>query len=278
MGLINLSVAEPVLKDLGLEGDKSAKLKELAENYSTAIREENEKAGLGRGGFQALQGLSADEAQAKMREMNEKRAEITKKLNEKFIPQLKETLTAEQFQRVQQISWQAAGSAAFADPELVKALSLSKETQEKITAHNEEYARKQRELFQGGFGGGGGAPGAGGGAGGAGGFQESLAKMQELTKERDAKAIELLPKDQQELFAKLKGKPFDTASLAPQGGGRGFGGPGGPGGGRPGFGGPGGRGGAGGGRPGAAGRPGRPNRDGNKEEKKEESKDEKKSE
>jgi hypothetical protein len=63
--------------------------------------------------------------------------------------------------------------------------------------------------------------------------------MQDLNDERDTKATELLSQEQQEKYAKLKGKPFDLAQLMQLG-------PGGPGGGR---GGPGGR------PQGAAGRP-----------------------
>ena len=40
-----------------------------------------------------------------------------------------------------------------------------------------------------------------------------MAKMQELTKERDSKATEVLSKEQQEKYEKMKGKPFDVAPL-----------------------------------------------------------------
>jgi hypothetical protein len=174
-----------------------------------------------------------------------------KKTNDKFLPQLKEALSAPQAERLQQINWQVAGSQALAGPELGKALELSNEQQEKIRGINQDFQKKQQEL-SGGFGGGGGR--AGGGAGGGGGgppdfeaMRERMQKVQELAKERDAKAIEVLSSEQQEKYTKLKGKPFDVAQLQMGPGGRGgFGG---------GFGG--GRGGPGGGAGGrgAAGRP-----------------------
>jgi len=144
---------------------------------------------------------------------------LMKKLNEKFVPQLKESLSGEQFERLQQIGWQAAGSQALAGPELVKALELSKEQQEKIAAINQDYGAKQREMGpfgRGGRGAGDGPPD----------FQAMRTKMQELMKERDTKATEVLSKEQTEKYTKLKGKPFDLAQLMPMGPG-GRGGPGG---------------------------------------------------
>ena len=105
-------------------------------------------------------------------------------------------------------------------PELVKALDLSKEQQDKIAAINQEYSAKQREMRPfGRRGGDGGAPPD---------FAAIREKMQELTTERDTKATEVLGKAQQEKYTKLKGKPFDLALLRPTGpggpGGRGAGG------------------------------------------------------
>jgi DNA topoisomerase IA len=39
------------------------------------------------------------------------------------------------------------------------------------------------------------------------------AKREELVKEREAKAAEVLSKEQQEKYTKLKGKPFDVSQL-----------------------------------------------------------------
>jgi len=100
--------------------------------------------------------------------MNEKRTEITKKLNEKFLPQLKEVLTAQQVARLQEILAQVSGSQGLTSPEMIKALDLSKEQQEKINAVNQDFGRKQRELFTAG--------------GGGGDFQAMAAKREELVK------------------------------------------------------------------------------------------------
>lgn len=198
-GIIGLAGIPPVQKELGLEGDAADKVQKIAGAFRQEMQTAVEEAGIGFGAFGALQNLSQDEREAKMREMNEKRTEITKKLNEKFLPQLKEVLTAQQVARLQEILAQVSGSQGLTSPEMIKALDLSKEQQEKINAVNQDFGRKQRELFTAG--------------GGGGDFQAMAAKREELVKEREAKAAELLSKEQQEKYAKLKGKPFDVSQL-----------------------------------------------------------------
>jgi len=235
-GIVGLAAHPAVQKEIALKEDEAATVQKIAESFREEMMGEMEKEGLGFGGFGQFNDLKPEEREAKMREMNEKRLALMKKMNDKFIPKLKETLSGAQFERVQQINWQSAGSQALAGPELSKILELSKDQQEKIGAINQQYGAKQRELF--GFGGPRGG-GAGGGAGGPPDFQAMREKMQELTKERDGKATEVLGKEQQEKYATLKGKPFDVALLMPMGPG-----------------GPGGRGGGPAGRPqGGAGRP-----------------------
>ena len=238
-GPLMLAGIPAVQKEIGLEGEGAEKVQKLLDSFREEMTAETEKAGLGFGGFGQFADLKPEEREAKMREMNEKRTALMTKLNEKFVPQLKETLSATQFERLQQIGWQAAGSLALGAPDLVKALDLSKDQQKKIGDINKEYGDKQAELRRnafGGPGGGGGGPGGGGGAPGA--FQEMFTKMQSLNKERDSKALDVLSKEQQANYTKLKGKPFDLAQLMPIGPG-----------------GPGGRGGPAGRPQGAAGRP-----------------------
>ena len=197
--LLSLADNEAVQKELAVTDDAKAAVKKVNEAY----REELQKA----------------------------MEETTKSVTAKMAPQVKDALTAEQYKRLQQIRVQALRDAAFTDAEVVKALGLKKEQQDKIADLGKEYGEKQRGLF--GGGGGGGRPD----------FTEMRAKMEELNKEKDAKINEVLTKDQQDKFKALKGKEFDLASLQPRG-----------------FGGPGGGGTGGGGRPGGGG--GRPTGDG----------------
>ncbi len=205
-GIFGLVTNEAVQKDLGLSTDEAAKTKTVADDFNTAFREAMGDSG-GRRGFQD------PEVRAKMRET----AKVT---TEKFLPKLKDVLTAAQFTRLQQISWQAMGTEALSEPEVIKALPIATEQQEKIKTVNTEYDTKQQELFAAAFGGGGG------------GDREAMReKIQTLTKERETKVNELLTKDQLDKFASLKGKEFDLTQLRGGPGGGGGGGAGG--GGRP---------------------------------------------
>ena len=125
-----------------------------------------------------------------------------KKLNDKYAPKIKETLKPEQFERLQQISYQAAGTGVYTNADVVKALELTKEQQEKIATINKDAQAKQGALT-------------------ADGGREAFAKIRE---EQTADLAKVLTAEQTEKLTKLKGKAFDVSTL----------GRGGPGGGRPG--------------------------------------------
>lgn len=198
-GIFFVAGNEAVQKEIGIDSAAASKLQSIVEEYRQAMRTENERGGIS---FQALQDLSPEERDKRMKEFNDKRAVIIKKLNENFVPQLKEALSAPQFERLQQIGWQAGGSQAVAtDPQLAKELGLKNDQIEKIAAINMEYQKKQRELF---------TPGGGGD------LQATFAKIQDLNKERDGMAMEFLSKDQQEKLTSLKGKAFDLKLLMPR--------------------------------------------------------------
>jgi hypothetical protein len=198
-GIFFVAGNEAVQKEIGIDSAAASKLQRIVEEYRQDMRTENERGGIN---FQALQDLSPEERDKRMKEINDKRAVIIKKLNEKFVPQLKEALSAPQFERLQQIGWQAGGSqAVVTDPRLAKELELKNDQIEKIAAINMEYQRKQRELF---------TPGGGGD------FQAAFTKILDLNRERDGKAMALLTKDQQAKFMILKGKAFDLAMLRPR--------------------------------------------------------------
>jgi hypothetical protein len=118
---IGMVAMEPVQKEIGLEGQALAEVKNIISSFRDEYRSEIEKAGLpGPGG---LQKLSEEDRNAAAR----KRRGVMQKLNEKFLPQLKAALTPAQFVRLQQIEWQFGGSQALTDPELGKLLDLTKE-------------------------------------------------------------------------------------------------------------------------------------------------------
>ena len=145
----------------------------------------------------------------------EKMGEVSKAASEKVLPKLKAALTADQLTRLQQINWQVMGSAAYTDAEVVKAINITSDQQEKLKAVNTSIDEKQRALMSEGFGGGN--------------REETREKFQAIGKEREAKTEEVLTKDQIDKFALLKGKKFDVTQLGQFG----RGGPGGGGGGAP---------------------------------------------
>jgi len=190
-----------VQKELGVSDDQGAKLKTLGEEARAEMNEAN-------GPQQDLRDLPESERRAKMTEMMAKRAETSKKVNAKFKPKLAEVLDAKQVERLDQIALQAAGAQAYADPDVAKALKLSKEQQDKIATINKEASEKQREMF------------GNGGGGGGGDFQERFAKMAELNRARDKDLAAVLTTEQSEQLAKMKGKEFDVAQLRGGPGGR----------------------------------------------------------
>jgi hypothetical protein len=198
--LVGIASREAVQTELGLDQAAKDKIEALNEKYGADTREQMQ--GLLPGGFQDATAEERQKAQEKM-------AEIGRTLNAKYTPQLKEILSADQFARLQQISWQAAGSQALTDEELAKQLALTQEQKDKIAAVNREYAQKLGGLRRGG--------------GGGGNFQEAAARMRELNQQRDKAAEEILNKEQQDKLAQLKGKPFDVSQLQGFGGRRGRG-------------------------------------------------------
>ena len=200
-GLTRLAGNEAVQKEIGVTDEQKEKLKALGEEAAKDAQEEASAAGLGGGG--GFQNLSPEE-RAKL---FEKMAAVTKKLNDKYSPKIKETLKPEQFERLQQISYQAAGTAIYSNADVVKALELTKEQQEKIATITKDFQEKRRALA------------------GAEGGREAMTKLNE---EQTADLAKVLSAEQTEKLTKLKGKTFDVSTL----GGRG--GPGGGRGGRPG--------------------------------------------
>jgi phosphopantetheinyl transferase (holo-ACP synthase) len=184
--LIPLAGMGPVQKDLSLEGDALANVGRIDRTFHEEVNAESSD----------LRNLSPEEFSA----ARQKNAEIRRRLNDKFAPQLKEALTPAQFERLQQIQWQLAEIQTLTNPDLAARLDLTTEQQEKITAIKKDYEGKMQEL-------------AGRGRGGD--REEIRTKRQQLLKECYSKAIDVLTKDQQERNTKLKGKPFDVTSVGP---------------------------------------------------------------
>jgi Spy/CpxP family protein refolding chaperone len=191
-GLLSLVTNEAVQKEIGVTDDQKAKL--------TALREESQKEGEKLRTDAGLEGINFREITDEQRKKLE---DIQKTITTKYTPMLKETLKPEQFERAQQISYQVAGPAAYNNPDVIKALDITKEQQEKLATVNKDFQEKQRALFAGGN---------------ADGVREAITKLRE---EQNAEIAKVLTAEQTEKFTKLKGKAFDVTTLF---GGRGQGG------------------------------------------------------
>lgn len=210
-GKLQLIAAEPVQKELALETAQVDKLKTLGEE----VRKEMESL-RGTFDFQGLRDLPEEERNKKLAEMREKGQEVTRKVNEKFLPKVDEILNDGQKERLGQITLQVAGlTENLRDEEVAKKLNITAEQKEKLAGIAKTYRDKQAAL---------------GGQGQGGDFQQRFAQMRELNDARDKELKAALTAEQTAELDKLYGKPFDVSQLR-----RGRGGPGGGpgGGGRP---------------------------------------------
>jgi hypothetical protein len=188
--LPSLAANEAVQKDLNVSREAAAKLSELSDEYRAASQRESSRLGID---YSAISDLPALERAAEMRAINEKTAQVTRKLTAEFLPKLEGVLTLEQMQRLKQIYLQASGIDVWIEPETAKELALSEEQQQKLTELRNDYSRRQQLLD--------------------GDFQQRFARIRELNSERDAKALTMLSEEQKAKLETLKGTPFDVSQL-----------------------------------------------------------------
>jgi hypothetical protein len=198
-----------VQEELALTPDQKKQTESLVNQMREAMRSESTD-------FQALRELSDEQRRAKFEEMGKQRTEQMAK----FKPKFAEILDDVQMRRLQEISWQAQGTGALRDPELVQALGLSQEQQDKISTINRQFqeqfasGRSRRpEGDRGGAGDGNRAANnptadrtSGNGRGNFEAFREAMAK-------RDAEVTSVLTEEQQGKFKELKGAEFDVSKL-----------------------------------------------------------------
>jgi hypothetical protein len=180
-GLIEVSLKEAVLKELGLDHDtaKIAQLDQLRVAARHELRDSIRNLKMNRGG---------DRTKAR---------EISHTVQARYDAKLKDLLTPAQFSRLKQIDWQLAGPGALEAPEMIQALGITNDQQAKLRALSRETDRKMYETYNPG-----GKPLIG---------TDVSTKIRELIAERAKKGNEILSQTQQEKFAQLKGKPIDVA-------------------------------------------------------------------
>jgi Spy/CpxP family protein refolding chaperone len=175
---------EGVQKELGLSQEKIDKIKDLVQDQREEFTQELTATGIDLRGLQDATKEEREKAQKQM-------AEVTKKVNDKFMPKLNEILDKPQQTRLHELAIQAAGAGALQDPDVSKSLALSKDQSDKLASINKEFGEKIRGLGR---------------------NREGLTEIQE---EHVAKATEVLTPDQQKKFKEMKGKLVDAKILRP---------------------------------------------------------------
>jgi outer membrane translocation and assembly module TamA len=198
-GVNDISVAAnaAVQKELAVKPEQAEKIKDLSQDVREEMQQEMASTGID---FQGLRDLAPEERTKKMAEIGVKMAEVSKRVNDKFLPKLKDALDATQLKRVHEIAIQAAGAQALLDSGVQNELKVTPEQKDKLVSINKDFQKQLAEVPR----------------------QERMTKMAELNEEQLAKSTEVLTKDQQAQFASMKGKPFDVKLLRPAGGGRRF--------------------------------------------------------
>ncbi|MGE0760692.1 MAG: hypothetical protein AB7O38_27015 [Pirellulaceae bacterium] len=192
--LTSLAIAPTVQAELKVADDMKQQLLELSEEANNEQGEQMRALFAG-----GIQDLSDDERL----KISEKMAETTRSLNTKYRPKLKALLKDDQYARLQQIGWQAAGSMALAESDLGQQLQLTPEQQSRLAGIHRDFLRQQVALVSSALGGGN--------------FEEFRTKSRDLMQQRDKAAEEVLTPEQRAKYGDLKGQPFDLTTL-PQGG------------------------------------------------------------
>jgi len=108
------------------------------------------------------------------------------KVYSKYETGLKQLLSAEQFTRLKQLSWQYSRGSALFDPELIDTLKLTTEQETRLLTIDSEFAEKRRKNRG-----------------------QSEKVRDEMRNERDRTLFEVLTEKQGKQFVELKGKMFE---------------------------------------------------------------------
>jgi hypothetical protein len=182
MGKIYLLNNEKLQHELDLTDDQKTKVAEAVSEASSAISTGMQKS------------LSSSPRNINPRQVAEIREKLIKSNQEKFLKKLEKILLPKQFDRLKQIYLQQQGAMALSEPDVIKALKISKEQQDKIRVLYDDFQIKMREatVVQ---------------ADGMVKFGGNNLKKQ--TKELDDKLLDILTADQRAELEKLKGAKAD---------------------------------------------------------------------
>ena len=142
--------------------------------------------------FQVIRGLKGEERTKKLAEWK-KQMETAAKETRK---QLRQLLKPEQQTRLDQIALQMQGQRVWQDPAIIKKLKLGAQQQQQFKEIEQSAVEKRKQLFQ-------------DRRAGAVDRTKYSAKLKEISKDQAAKSENVLSKEQQGQFQKLKGEKFE---------------------------------------------------------------------
>lgn len=183
--LLGLLRIEQVQKDLKLDDETVAKVKELQEKLGAEMREK------------AAAAREIEDRAQRREKMTEVRGESDRKARE----QLREILSKEQMMRLYQIRMQLRSVAeSLTNKYVAGKLKLTDEQKEKLAQIQKDARAKRTELMS--------------GLRDAGDEQrrEAMTKVRQLRTETDEKALGILTDEQKEAFEKMKGEKIELPS------------------------------------------------------------------
>jgi hypothetical protein len=130
-------------------------------------------------------------------ERRRKQADLAKTAMQEIQRRVTQLLEPKQARRLEQIRRQQQGLRAFADPEVQKALHLTGEQKSRLKMITADAAREARMLFR--------VPGQSG-------FEESVKKIETISRKALEKAVGLLTDEQKKIWQEMVGKPFEVRS------------------------------------------------------------------
>lgn len=187
---------DAVQKGLGLNPEEAKKVNRLIDDYRDARQKARDSIGFD---LEALRKASSDEQNMMRGKLRVAMMQVADTFNKK----LTEILDKHQLERLHEIGLQIGGAGTLQNSAVIKELGLTNEQQRSIAGINEEYDRKVTQLVR----------GEGPGPLARPQMQKRMEKVNKMKEEFTAKAIAVLTKAQQDQFAQMKGKPFDTSSL-----------------------------------------------------------------
>jgi len=182
-GLDQLLTNKSVQEEVKIDKDQAAKIDETVKKF----REDNKD--------------DYDKSSFRNQDTKpEEKAEIRKKLNEKFTDVAKDLVKPEQMKRIKQIQLQQQGLMAFTSEDVQKQLKITDDQKDQLKTIGEDLRKDMGELRQ--------------NAGGN--FQEMATKMRELNKDAMEKVQKILTDDQKKSWKEMTGEPFQVRFEQPR--------------------------------------------------------------